>query len=66
MTDSNKDAQVSALTDDALNAVLDNLSGAELRDASPDEPLAGLVHIIGIGHVSVKRLQAERARRDAA
>jgi hypothetical protein len=43
--------------------IVDSPRGVENASPSPERPLAGLVHITGIGQVTFKMIRAELERR---
>lgn len=59
-----KRSKVERLRTEAIRTILGNLSGPELKDPSPEFPLGGMVHIDGIGQVTVEDLRTELARRE--
>jgi hypothetical protein len=65
MSDKVKQAKIEALNTEVIEFILSDLRSPENREPSPEYPLGGLVHITGIGQVSVKQLRGELARRNA-
>jgi len=58
-----KQAKIEALSSETLSRILTHLAGNEIKEPAPKYPLAGIVHIDGIGQVTVEALRAEQARR---
>jgi len=63
--DKRKVEKVKKLNTEAIQNILDTLSGPEAQDGpSPEYPLGGLVQISGIGQVPVKMLRQELVERE--
>ena len=58
-----KRKKLSKMNTGAIHRILTHLAGPEAQPRSPEYPLGGLVHIDGIGHVSVAALTAELSQR---
>jgi hypothetical protein len=64
MNPTQKSEAIKKMNTDALRTILNTLADQERAEpGDPRYPLAGLVHLSGIGQVSVRSLRAELARR---
>lgn len=64
MTKKEKQAAVRRMSTEALKRIVDNPLGPEGAKPSADKPLAGLVHLSGIGQVPLTALRDELKRRE--
>ena len=66
MNDKAKRAQVGTMKTEAIEHILNTLSGPEaMEEPTAEFPLGGLVFLTGIGQVPVKMLREELASRDS-
>lgn len=63
MTLTAKEERLANMTTEALQRISDTARGAEVEEPSVEYPLGGLVHIEGIGQVSLRAIRAELERR---
>lgn len=60
-----KQKAIEEMRTEALERILSHLASPEDKPRSAEYPLGGLVHLTGVGQVSVTALRGELARRSA-